>query len=179
MTEEQKQGLSRREVLKKGAMLGGTVLWVVPVVQAVGMSPAMAQVPSETSCCLKIVDLTAQGVAGDGGSNDVSINITVQNCGTHSTDFDVYVELQRLQVISGTPDPTTAVGLANIPFLDLAPAEQKGPNSVNDFDLADGVYVYRGHGTYHCPSRNSVPALDHNVPSSYWVYSGQVTIPTP
>jgi hypothetical protein len=35
--------LSRRSVLKKGAVVGGTALWVAPAVQIVGMSPASAQ----------------------------------------------------------------------------------------------------------------------------------------
>ena len=39
-------GLSRREAIKKGAIVGGTVLWVTPLVQSVGMSPASAQTPS-------------------------------------------------------------------------------------------------------------------------------------
>jgi hypothetical protein len=179
MSEEMKQGLTRREVLKKGAMLGGTLLWVAPVVQAVGMSPAAAQVPSETSCCLKIVDVTAYpAVVGNGGNDDVTIDITVQNCGTQSTDYDTYVYLERLDVVNGTPDATTATFVANVPFLDLAPTELKGPNSVNDFNLTSpGEYVYRGHGTYHCPDRGSA-TLDHNIPSSYWVYSGTVTVPT-
>ena len=39
-------GLSRRELLRRGILLGGTVAWVTPVVQAVGMSAAMAAPPS-------------------------------------------------------------------------------------------------------------------------------------
>ena len=36
------EGLTRREALKRGAMLGGALVWAVPVVQTVGMSAAMA-----------------------------------------------------------------------------------------------------------------------------------------
>lgn len=36
-------GLSRREVLKRGAALGGSLIWAAPTVQAIGMSPAFAQ----------------------------------------------------------------------------------------------------------------------------------------
>ena len=35
-------GLSRRELLKKGAYLGGALAWATPVVQVVGISPALA-----------------------------------------------------------------------------------------------------------------------------------------
>jgi hypothetical protein len=40
------QGLTRREALKRGAVLAGGLVWATPVVQAVGMSPAYAQIVS-------------------------------------------------------------------------------------------------------------------------------------
>lgn len=40
---QQQTGLTRREVLKKGAVLGGALAWGAPVVQVIGMRPAMAQ----------------------------------------------------------------------------------------------------------------------------------------
>ncbi|MEX1005542.1 MAG: carboxypeptidase-like regulatory domain-containing protein [Acidimicrobiia bacterium] len=36
-------GISRRDLLKRSAALGGTALWVTPAVQAIGMSRALAQ----------------------------------------------------------------------------------------------------------------------------------------
>ncbi|NND03067.1 MAG: hypothetical protein HKN91_09790 [Acidimicrobiia bacterium] len=38
--------ITRREMLKRGAVVGGTVLWATPVVQTIGMGAAYAQVPS-------------------------------------------------------------------------------------------------------------------------------------
>ena len=38
--------ITRRDALRRGALLGGALTWSVPVVQLVGMKPAMAQVPS-------------------------------------------------------------------------------------------------------------------------------------
>jgi hypothetical protein len=38
-------GLTRREALKRGALIAGAA-WAIPVVQAVGLRPAYAQVPS-------------------------------------------------------------------------------------------------------------------------------------
>lgn len=38
--------VSRRDFLKRGALLGGALVWATPVVQVVGMNPALAQVPS-------------------------------------------------------------------------------------------------------------------------------------
>ena len=40
------QGITRRDLLKKGAALGGAVVWVTPIVQSVGMGRAFAQTPS-------------------------------------------------------------------------------------------------------------------------------------
>lgn len=39
-------GLTRRDLIRKGVLLGGTTLWVTPVVHAVGMTPALAQAAS-------------------------------------------------------------------------------------------------------------------------------------
>jgi hypothetical protein len=41
MDEEVNEGLGRRELLKRGAMVGGAVLWTTPVVQSLA-SPAFA-----------------------------------------------------------------------------------------------------------------------------------------
>lgn len=37
------QGISRRDLLKRGAALGGAVVWATPVVQTLGMGRAFAQ----------------------------------------------------------------------------------------------------------------------------------------
>ncbi|MGH2787242.1 MAG: hypothetical protein ACRDJV_04950 [Actinomycetota bacterium] len=39
-------GITRRETLKRGAALGGALLWSVPVIQTLGMTHAHAAVPS-------------------------------------------------------------------------------------------------------------------------------------
>lgn len=40
---QEQPGISRREALKRGAALGGSLIWAVPTIQAIGMSPAFAQ----------------------------------------------------------------------------------------------------------------------------------------
>lgn len=40
------QGLTRRQLIKKGAFVGGALVWAVPVVQTIGMTPALAQTTS-------------------------------------------------------------------------------------------------------------------------------------
>jgi hypothetical protein len=44
--EDTSQGISRRDLLRKGAVLGGAVVWVTPVVQTLGMGRAFAQTAS-------------------------------------------------------------------------------------------------------------------------------------
>ncbi|MBW3548198.1 MAG: hypothetical protein KY452_08725 [Actinobacteria bacterium] len=44
--DETPSGVTRREAIKKGAIVGGTVMWVAPLVQTVGMSSASAQTAS-------------------------------------------------------------------------------------------------------------------------------------
>jgi hypothetical protein len=45
-------GMSRRDLLRRTAILGGTMAWVTPAIQSVAR-PAYASTPSErdTSCC--------------------------------------------------------------------------------------------------------------------------------
>jgi hypothetical protein len=44
--EEVNQGLTRRDLLRRGAVLGGAVIWTTPVVQTLGMGRAFAQTAS-------------------------------------------------------------------------------------------------------------------------------------
>ena len=43
---ETNSGITRRDVLKRGAIAGGAVLWAVPVVQVIGMSASHAEAAS-------------------------------------------------------------------------------------------------------------------------------------
>lgn len=47
------QNLTRRELLKRGAILGGALAWATPAVQLIGMTPAMATHVSEACLCVK------------------------------------------------------------------------------------------------------------------------------
>jgi hypothetical protein len=151
MTEEQKQGLTRREVLKKGAMLGGTVLWVVPVVQAVGMSPAMAQVPSEGTCCLR-VDIKEVEVT----DNDVDVTIRGTNCGSESIS-NVHLSLEYSQDGGdfGNESSVSSGGLDSGQYIE---------STVGISNLDPGSYSFRLSGTYSCSGNDNLP---HNVPTGY------------
>jgi hypothetical protein len=44
-------GISRRELMRRGAIVGGTLLWATPVIQSLS-PPAFAQAtPEQCSCC--------------------------------------------------------------------------------------------------------------------------------
>ena len=47
------QGLTRRELLKRGALIGGALAWATPAVQLIGMQPALASHVSEICFCVK------------------------------------------------------------------------------------------------------------------------------
>ena len=55
--KEPGRGLTRREIIKKGAIVGGTVMWVTPAVQVIGMRPAQAQEVSPTVDCTVILSV--------------------------------------------------------------------------------------------------------------------------
>ena len=42
-TTNPETGITRRELLKRGAVLGGALVWATPVVQTIGMRAAFAQ----------------------------------------------------------------------------------------------------------------------------------------
>lgn len=76
-------GLTRRQLLKRGAALGGAVAWATPVVQVVGMRAAGAQETSDpcATYCIKLV--TADAYRGDGQWDEgawVAFKTPANNC---------------------------------------------------------------------------------------------------
>jgi len=68
--EEVNQGITRRDLLRRGAVLGGAVVWTTPVVQTLGMGRAFAQTASPT------------------GGRDISyIGINVEGCDVNGAPF--------------------------------------------------------------------------------------------
>ena len=66
--DQARSGMSRREALQKGALVGGTVLWVTPLVQSVGMSPAAAQTTSSAGQGLRGISFIEFRFTCDGGT---------------------------------------------------------------------------------------------------------------
>ena len=58
MAENETQGITRRDLLKRGAALGGAVVWATPVVQTLGMGRAFAQVPSPAPSDISYIAIT-------------------------------------------------------------------------------------------------------------------------
>lgn len=52
--EHEQNGLTRRELLKRGAVLGGALAWATPTIQVLGMRPAFA---AATSPAISFVEL--------------------------------------------------------------------------------------------------------------------------
>ncbi len=81
------QGITRRDLLKKGAVLGGAVVWVTPIVQSVGMGRAFAQT---TSPCMPPISYIAMNVSCpdvDGGGGQVEYFIKWE--GDEFLDFEI------------------------------------------------------------------------------------------
>lgn len=64
--------VSRRDFLKRGALLGGALVWTTPVVQAVGMTPALAQVASPACNVWYAVKIQRVGTTTDWECVDIS-----------------------------------------------------------------------------------------------------------
>lgn len=67
MAEIDSQGISRRDLLKRGAALGGAVVWATPVVQTLGMGRAFASTASPTGTAISYIAITWR--CGDGTYN--------------------------------------------------------------------------------------------------------------
>lgn len=70
---EVERGLTRREALKRGAVLGAGVIWATPVVQSLAMSPALAQTTSP------VPGTTAPSVSNTTASTTEVEGVTIEN----------------------------------------------------------------------------------------------------
>lgn len=98
--DQRSSGISRRDLLRRGAALGGAVLWVTPAMQTVGMSRALAQ---ETSPIPSDGEGTVEGTVVDATDPSVLIaGALVEVVGTGiSTTTDVSGNFQLLNVPAG------------------------------------------------------------------------------
>lgn len=160
-------GVSRRDLLKRGAALGGAIVWMTPVVQTVGMSPALAQTVSEGNCCLAIEILGLEVFAKDSVLNDIRVSYSGTNCGTNQI-FQVTFLLQYRKV--GDADWEFA---ASSTGGNPGSGESTGVAQQEILNLVNGNYEFRLSATKACVVAGE--ALPHNTPLPY-ATAGPVTI---
>lgn len=90
--------LSRREVLRRSAVAGGAAVWMVPVVQRIGMSAAHAQVPSPVP--------TTQRPPDTGGTSSTTSSST-SSTSTSSTTSTTSPTTSSSSSTTSTSAPTT------------------------------------------------------------------------
>jgi hypothetical protein len=83
--QQQRSGLSRREMLRRAGILGGTLLWVAPAVQTL-TPPAYADVSPGISTCCQCTKVSGPGPARRCFADDPTAN-TPGSCTTKCTTF--------------------------------------------------------------------------------------------
>lgn len=158
MDQQQTQtGVTRRDLLKRGAALGGAIVWMTPVVQTVGMAPAFAQDCSPL-CCLEIVSVIAtQG----SDQHDVTATIVFRNCGCETA--------QAIAITIERDDGTGFDFQTTDPEGNLDPGED-GMTDLSQTNLGTGTYTYRAKGAFTCGG------VRHDPDPPVWVVSNTVTV---
>lgn len=156
-------GVTRREALKKGARLGGALVWAIPVVQTVGMSSAMAQTVSEGNCCLEvnIVSIDVGDFDTGVGNNDIRVTFNGTNCGTAQI-FDVTFKLERRKTAPALGIWTTVAD--GVSGGNPNPGQTTGTQQVIT-NLTNGTYEFRLSGTKACVDGGA--PLPHDTPQPF------------
>jgi hypothetical protein len=163
------EGLTRREALKKGAMLGGALVWAVPVVQTVGMSAAMAREPSEGECCLRIVNFAVTLSALEPPTaNDFQLDLTLKNCGDNQIT-NVRYSIDRKVEPGDWETPSAFTGFPNIINPGITRTGQRF-----QYDATAGTYWWRVTATFDCLG---VSYTQQTIPAQQYVENGPFVIP--
>lgn len=112
MGEETSQGLTRRDLLRRGAVLGGAVVWTTPVVQTLGMGRAFASTASPV------------------GGKDISYMVITWTCG----DDQFHTKLNENGVVEAGQTPDCEMSLTDSTAANL-------PAWVTNVGAADGACV--------------------------------------
>ncbi len=92
--------VTRREILKRGAIVGGGVLWVTPVVQTLGMGRAYAAATSGDGCKMTVELVDCARIASDG----TSAVLTVRACIPPGCTCNPLLKDHRIEIVSTNPD---------------------------------------------------------------------------
>lgn len=102
--DDQRTGPSRREVMRRGAIIGGAAMWAVPTVQTIGMPGASAGTPLDCTGFAYNVKLEGTGlVAGTVGPLNKS---------PKDQHFDEQCVAELDADLDGTDPPEVLVGVA-------------------------------------------------------------------
>jgi hypothetical protein len=101
--QSEPRSISRRDAIKKGALVGGALVWATPVVQTIGMKAPLAQETSPLDPDISYIGMAV--VCDDGTSVTTGYIIKFEGC----TDGDCF-----------DPDP------GNFPVCDGFPPEPAG-----------------------------------------------------
>jgi hypothetical protein len=130
MTEMNREGLSRREALKRVAVVGGTLVWATPVVQTISAGPAFAQypVPDGPNLSFIALNVTCGGTAffikyetdecKDSGGVDCFEDEpkAVPSCELLFTPTGTKADGEDLGFSASTPDPVTGAVTVTVPL---------------------------------------------------------------
>ncbi|HEX9890461.1 MAG TPA: hypothetical protein VGB28_00165 [Actinomycetota bacterium] len=83
MSFKSELGISRRDLLRRGAIAGGTLLWAAPVIQSL-RTPAFAQTVPACGCCCCVEEGAFGGQVGRCRLNGA---LTESECREACTDF--------------------------------------------------------------------------------------------
>lgn len=109
-TEETKTGISRRSVIKKGAIAGGAVVWATPIVQTIGQGVAGAQTREGSAACGPAsADTTNMTISSQGQASGPQQVFSVLNVDGRCGECDPDGEDIAWSVV-GTPVNMTANG---------------------------------------------------------------------
>ena len=127
-------GFTRREALRRGAILGGTTLWVAPMVQTFGMRPALAQAgsPGPRACGR----MTGGGSVIDGKYGRVTHGFELYcNPESRPNNLEVNWRFDR-KAYAFSLDSLTSRSCSDNPAISATPPDA-------DFDTFDGTGVGR------------------------------------
>jgi hypothetical protein len=109
--------LTRREVLKRGAAVGGTLVWAAPVVQSLGVRPAWAVYRQDISIiCLNLLcqDHGPVFVKIQCNRGMCRIEENADKCNPHCSFTPVDGDGDGDEAIPGNPDPNTGCVIVTI-----------------------------------------------------------------
>jgi hypothetical protein len=125
VTETNREALSRRDALKRVAVVGGTLAWATPVVQTISAGPAFAQYPTVEAPSFIALNVTCNGTAffikyqtdqcRESGGLDCFEDEPGQVPGCELIPTGMKADGEDLGFSGSVPDPTTGCVTITVP----------------------------------------------------------------